>query len=909
MKKGICIMLCAVLALSCTAIPVFGAERVIDATGYSVSSGVTRGDGYVVLKNSGSYIGFDDVDLTGIRSVSVVADSEIAGGDNGDSYMIKIGNFSDGENAGYIAVHDQRTESKTYGANLKKSVSGTKRLILQSVYGNDSKIKIKKIILSDNAVEENAPVPESAVRDNYSDTWTASDALGRKIADFEETGGVKDGTHEVGMFYWINFISNGRPGSVATLQSEIIRENPDAYSDYDHPAWPESNGYSGAYFWGEPLLGYYDSMDYWTYRRHAEMLADAGVDVILFDWSNGQQVMWNSLSIVASAFADAKAAGVNVPKFSCLGPWGGGNLFMKALYTSIICVPEYEALWYKWDGKYLVMNPSKYDSYVSGSDAAMDSVMQEIAEKFTYRSNGYRGSGDEVIAPSWNWLQNYPQTKWNKTGDGRVEAMPLGTAINHSYVYNYEDNGVFSDPFTKGRSYTEGFGEDYREGAKNYGYFFREQMSRVLDCDPAIVLVDGWNEWQNGRQRIYSGFENAFVDTFDEENSRDIEPSAGSLRDDYYMLLVDFIRKYKGVRKAPVASGEKTVNIAGGISEWDSVGPEYINAGGTYERDYYGFVNKETGDNFHYTTSVNNTITTAKVARDGKKFYFMAACEKDIVKADSFMHLYLNTDRNYATGWEGYDYSVNVTGEGELAEFAGGAWRKIANVEMNVSGKYLTLAVSRPLIGKSTDAELEFKWADGANEEDGILRLYQFGNTAPHGRFNYLYTDKEQKSLDNNIREILKGTSVLKAGSSKMNVSGGKMNVYDPDTRIAPIEEDGTLYIPLVAAEEILGYGRTKTEYYGDLDLMYVKNEWLTEENEVAAKWTYTFIGSNELRVNGRLKTLSKPCKKIDGMVYIPITYFSDAFDWNIVSLGDGAYAVSEVEADITAAKSALALL
>ena len=51
-------------------------------------------------------------------------------------------------------------------------------------------------------------------------------------------------------------------------------------------------------------------------------------------------------------------------------------------------------------------------------------------------------------------------------------------------------------------------------GTRN-AYFFREQASQVLDTDPAVVLIDGWNEFSAARQQNYAGFKNSFVDTFE----------------------------------------------------------------------------------------------------------------------------------------------------------------------------------------------------------------------------------------------------------------------------------------------------------------------------------------------------------------------------------------------------------
>ncbi len=53
---------------------------------------------------------------------------------------------------------------------------------------------------------------------------------------------------------------------------------------YDHPAW---KNWRAHYFWEEPLLGYYSTFDPWVLRKHAEMLADAKVDAVFFDCTNG----------------------------------------------------------------------------------------------------------------------------------------------------------------------------------------------------------------------------------------------------------------------------------------------------------------------------------------------------------------------------------------------------------------------------------------------------------------------------------------------------------------------------------------------------------------------------------------------------------------------------------------------
>jgi len=48
-------------------------------------------------------------------------------------------------------------------------------------------------------------------RELYSDTWVATDALGRALPTYAEAGAPKSG-HFVGMFYFLTFNSAGKPG-------------------------------------------------------------------------------------------------------------------------------------------------------------------------------------------------------------------------------------------------------------------------------------------------------------------------------------------------------------------------------------------------------------------------------------------------------------------------------------------------------------------------------------------------------------------------------------------------------------------------------------------------------------------------------------------------------------------------
>ena len=85
-----------------------------------------------------------------------------------------------------------------------------------------------KVTFSKSAYEDNAfdnHVGDEYIKDFYEDTWVATDSYGRKVADFEEVGGVKAGDHKVCMFYWDWHIGST---SVPKIISEVVKKNPEA---------------------------------------------------------------------------------------------------------------------------------------------------------------------------------------------------------------------------------------------------------------------------------------------------------------------------------------------------------------------------------------------------------------------------------------------------------------------------------------------------------------------------------------------------------------------------------------------------------------------------------------------------------------------------------------------------------
>ncbi len=568
------------------------------------------------------------------------------------------------------------------------------------------------------------------VRNADPSTWDAVDGLGRVLPTNEETGDIREDRF-VGLFYWTWHAVIGSSNE-ANNNTEIMAEYPEAKNDVNHPVW---GNIGQSNHWDEPLYGYYTTVDKWVLRRHAELLADAGVDVIIFDNTNGTQTWRSSYITLLETFAEARADGVKTPQIAFLLPFSAGentNIQLENLYLDIYRDSKYQELWFYWKGKPLIM------AYPDALDRN-DPLQGEIYDFFTFRPGQPSYTKGSEHKNQWGWLSIYPQQVY-KNKDGTPEQMTVGVAQNHSAELGLtamNGENIF------GRTYTsEGY--DTREDAVLWGANLAEQFEYALEVDPEFIFITGWNEWIASRVEEWQGVENAFPDQFDVTNSRDIEPSAGILKDHYYYQMVSYIRQFKGTGAAPVSTEQITVDIHGDVSQWDAVSAEYYAyIGNTDDRNADGYI----GTHYENTTG-RNDITLARVAHDADNLYFYVECAEDIT-ADTdtaWMRLFLNTAESDAA-WEGYEYILNREKAGVLERCCGGwSWEEVGAVDYAVDGHVLQVCIPKSLLGMTEDEfVLRFKWADNnlfENEsgEVDILDFYQYGDAAPGERYQYRYT-------------------------------------------------------------------------------------------------------------------------------------------------------------------------
>ncbi|MHB1179834.1 MAG: hypothetical protein ACYCZO_16080 [Daejeonella sp.] len=132
-----------------------------------------------------------------------------------------------------------------------------------------------------------------------------------------------------------------------------------------------------------------------------------------------------------------------------------------------------------------------------------------------------------------------------------------------------------------------------------------------------------------------------------------------------------------------------------------------------------------------------------KVGRDEENIYFYAKTVANVTSnsGNNWMRLYIDIDRNAATGWKGYDYRV-VGGNG-LQQYRCGFWKNKQTLKYSVNGNQMMITVPRSYLDNLPESlNLEFKWSDNMQNDNDPLDWYVNGDAAPGGRFNYIYSLK-----------------------------------------------------------------------------------------------------------------------------------------------------------------------
>ena len=595
-----------------------------------------------------------------------------------------------------------------------------------------------------NLLPSVAPAP-AHMRDLQSDTWVGTDGLGRTLSAAGQARAARQGKF-VGMFYFLvhgtkKFYSN--PGlydnpAVVYDNTRILAQ---IAADPSRKAELYKNG--GDYWWGEPAVGYFLSDDPWVTRHNLQMLQDAGVDVLFFDVTNAftYPIAYMTVCHVAEQM---RAQGLQTPQIAFLTNARGGYTVTE-LYNDFYSKGYYKDLWFQWDGKPLMLG--KRDAKLDNSSP----MRPEVQDFFTWRYSWAWNPGQGT----WPWLDNYPQGfGWVKDPKTPEEA-PVAVAGHPTTQIGRSDTGTAEPPVDP---------QTFLAPNVDKGVYFARQWKRALEIDPQMVFVTGWNEWYAGRGAFggptpFAGHtaqagDPLFVDNYNQEFSRDAMPMKGGHQDNYYMQLVEGIRRFKGVRPVPRAQGFKTIRLNAPFSQWADVQPQYLDAvGDTQRRDWPGWANAR------YTNATGrNDITSAKAACDANAISFFVHANAPLTKytGPHWMQLLIDADQNPRTGWHGYEFVVNSrvidAGTTTLKRLSDGkAWP----VKYRASGQDLMVTIPRALLGLANvkKTAFDFHWVDNCPVGTGDIADWWYnGDSAPDGRFNYRYINEKSAAAHTALR-------------------------------------------------------------------------------------------------------------------------------------------------------------
>jgi hypothetical protein len=574
--------------------------------------------------------------------------------------------------------------------------------------------------------------------------------------------------------------------------SRVLTTVPQARLDAKNPLWTE-----GSYHWGEPEAGYFLSKDEYVIRKDMSMLSDAGVDVLIMDVTNAVRY-WDEWETIFSVMQKMRAEGNRVPQF-CFWAFNGPVItVVQDLYDKIYKTGKHRDVWFIWDGKPLLLYNSTPATDANGKGPPNPNPHYDTAAR-TDRRNPHYGDPDYIEEfykdytkevksfftlrtmwwGYWQWAgRRFVGTEDNWSfgldlGDKRVAAMsPEELVSRHDGQKEEAAVTPAQHPSSLvGKSWTREAGEptlnqyDLPESAyvpwlgrtvehpEGYGIYFQQRWDEAIQGDPQFLYVNDWNEWTAGKypptgspttkfmRRDSTYF---FVDQYNAEFNRCLQPMKGGYTDNYYMQLVANIRRYKGVRPIPELSGLCHIKIDGHFEDWGVVQPEYRDTvGDIFHRDYDGY------GGLHYKNETGrNDIITSKVAVDRDRVYFYVETKDALTPhtGTNWMLLLIDADQDPNTGWYGYDYLINqrvvddktTTLHRYLGMAAAGSWVEVAKLKYRYAGNALEIAVPRKLLGFKGDAvTFDFHWCDNPTDLKDPISLCTSGDSAPNRRFNY----------------------------------------------------------------------------------------------------------------------------------------------------------------------------
>lgn len=538
-----------------------------------------------------------------------------------------------------------------------------------------------------------------------------TDELGRSVITAGESEKL------VGVFY---FLWHSQHGSTRIIDNtKLVREHPEAINSEE--AWLAAGGGNQQefHFWGEPLLGYYSANDEWVFRKHVQMLTDASVDFIVIDATNAFTYSEPAKKLIG-VWYEYLLQGWDVPQIAFYTNSASGDT-MNRIYDEIYNdatlkaqYPRLDELWFELDGKPMAVG-----------DADDPVLRDEVRDYFRIKANQW--PNERKKNDGFPWMEfNRSLTRQAVYKSGGIKIMNVSVA-QHSDTCSFSKTAWYGAN-DRTRSWHDG-ANDTSENAMLYGYNFAEQWEYAIKMNPDIVFVTGFNEWVAQRQAVQEDAPILFVDCADENSSRDVEPSAGALGDNYYLQMVNYIAQFKKSTAKVEKGDDVTIDIDGGFEQWNNekitaVYRDYVND--TADRKSTDFAGNEITD-----ASGRNDIANMKVAGDSENYYFYV---------DTADNLTAPTDGCWMTLFVNGEYVINrnspQNGKTDIEVITDSGYEKTGEADIRFEGNRLMIKISRADVDFGDS--FSFKWADNYTDND-VCSFYTKGDSAPYGRLCYSF--------------------------------------------------------------------------------------------------------------------------------------------------------------------------
>ena len=516
---------------------------------------------------------------------------------------------------------------------------------------------------------------------------------------------------QVGMFFWLWI---GQPTATGIYDATKLLSQEDGMHTLFGSSSEESPD-GQQHFWGEPVWGYYNSVDTWVMRRQLEMLSMAGIDFIVFDTTNA--ITYRAIyEKVMCTIVELQQEGWNPPK-AAFYTHSHSLETLRTLYGELYAPGLFRDAWYCQDGKPMIVAYTNVADDMaeaaSRSDTAYhtEPLSEDILDFFTFRKPQW--PFDPVMDEGFPWIEwVYPQPMHNRMMSVSVAThprCPFSFSLTHENWVNW------------GRGYDPLQGKNCADTVDTGG-FFQFQWDHAVEADPDLIFVDGWNEWVAYKQ-MYDG-EYMLCDTVNREYSRDIEPMNGGYEDAFYLQLIANVRRYKGIASdIPHTDDKEAVTY-------------YNMRKGETARDCIGVC----PDLLYYQAPPCNQIAAVRVSHDERDVSFFVFCSEP---GKSEIRLLIGSGIPRPVGWEGYEFEVKFptggSGEAEIWQLKNnGSGDKIGTAVAYTDSEGIRAVISRELLNLTEVQSLYFKVADGVEHPRQILDYYRTGSVFPMGRLSYL---------------------------------------------------------------------------------------------------------------------------------------------------------------------------